>query len=225
MCVFGKERQNRTAVPSYSWQRRSEEQPGLSMMRRGDGWKKGCLPGLKVADLLFTCCPSCRWGPLSPSNQSCNAAVEKPGGMMKTQERSWNIPAEIIVLKDYKRQQEGSQSTVFIPCASAWPWIVTWLLKGHSAFTCADLLEYYHLEWHLDGFLSWILTGWIIWTAAHFCSCTPNFTNLLTWKIMTDAAGVHLKCSHDNWLRLWQPYTVLILVATFLAVWKIESLK
>lgn len=34
VCVFGKERQNRTAVPDYSWQRHSEEQAELSMLRR-----------------------------------------------------------------------------------------------------------------------------------------------------------------------------------------------
>lgn len=34
VCVFGKERQNRTAVLSYCWQRRSEEQTQLSMLRR-----------------------------------------------------------------------------------------------------------------------------------------------------------------------------------------------
>lgn len=37
VCVFGKERQNRTAVPSYSWQRHSEEQTELSMLRREEG--------------------------------------------------------------------------------------------------------------------------------------------------------------------------------------------
>lgn len=34
VCVFGKERQNRTAVPGYSWQRHSEEQTELSMLSR-----------------------------------------------------------------------------------------------------------------------------------------------------------------------------------------------
>lgn len=37
VCVFGKERQNRTAVPGYSWQRHSEEQTELSMLRREEG--------------------------------------------------------------------------------------------------------------------------------------------------------------------------------------------
>lgn len=146
-------------------------------------------PKLKVADLLFTCCPSCRWGPLSPSNQSCNTAVEKPGGKMKKQKRRWNIPEKIIVLKDYKGQQEGFQPTVFILCASAWPWIVTWLLKGTQrlpARICWNITTWSD-TWM--GLLSWILSGWIIWTAVHFCLCKPNFTNLLTWKNMTDAAG------------------------------------
>lgn len=37
MCVFGKDRQNRTAVLGYSWQRHSEEQAELLMLRREEG--------------------------------------------------------------------------------------------------------------------------------------------------------------------------------------------
>lgn len=46
VCVFGKEQQNRTALPGYSWQIHSEEQTEVSTLKRGE-------EGEKAPDLLL----------------------------------------------------------------------------------------------------------------------------------------------------------------------------
>lgn len=45
VCVFGKEQQNRTAVPGYSWQRHSEETGRDVDAERDEGGKNGLTEG------------------------------------------------------------------------------------------------------------------------------------------------------------------------------------
>lgn len=56
VCVFGKDRQNRTAVLGYSWQRHSEEQAELLMLRREEGWRNG-FTNAEACWFPLTCCP------------------------------------------------------------------------------------------------------------------------------------------------------------------------
>lgn len=91
VCVFGKERQNRTPVPGYSWQRHSEEQTELSMLRREEGWKNGFLIPPYLSSHR-----RCVWPALHPAVRHLRRGVWKRDGDSEEMKH----PAGIIVLKD-----------------------------------------------------------------------------------------------------------------------------
>lgn len=104
VCVFGKEQQNRTAVPGSSWQRRHEDQTEMSMQKRegGEGGEYFHLQ-LQAADLLL---------PVVPLQVHVDGlalggvtAVEESEETMKKMKMKQE-PARITVLMDYKERGE-----------------------------------------------------------------------------------------------------------------------
>lgn len=159
VCVFGKERQNRTAVPSYSWQRHSEEQTELSMLRREEGWKKG-FSGTEGCWSPLTCCPV-TGASGRPGIQRCSTSIKESGGWWRyrgDETSCWDHCAEGL-----RGTERGFQLTVFVlavPCVNASEQS-TWLLKDTQCYLrgSAGLLP----EWHLGRLMSWNNTGQTIW--------------------------------------------------------------
>lgn len=140
VCVFGKERQNRTAVPGYSWQRHSEEQTELSMLRREEGWKNG-FTGTKACWSPLTCRPAA-----GASGQSPHSEVQQlRGGVWRRDEdaeEEMKHPAGIIVLKDYEGQEKDF-SWLFSSSAPLLGRLGGEHLTAEGHFTCMDRLDYY----------------------------------------------------------------------------------
>lgn len=77
VCVFGKEQQNRTALPGYSWQIHSEEQTEVSTLRREEEGAK--TPDLLLPVVLLQEHPAGP-APRGGNTQESAAAMEEEGG-------------------------------------------------------------------------------------------------------------------------------------------------
>jgi len=134
VCVFGKERQNRTAVPGYSWQRHSEEQAELSLLRREHRDETMASPGTEGCSSPLTWCPRlCRCVWVTPPPRSLEERRGCRGGDETPCRR-------IVVLKDYEGAGRGFSAWRFSPSVRLHGRLRVEHLtaEGHSAFTCVD---------------------------------------------------------------------------------------
>lgn len=119
VCVFGKERQNRTAVPGYSWQRHSEEQTELSLPRRAEGLKKG-FNATEGCSSPLTCCPAAGASGLGPHIQE---VLHLRRGARRRDEDvrgGDETPCRDHCAGGLRGAGRGFQPTVFILGSSAW---------------------------------------------------------------------------------------------------------